>query len=62
MSFNVLSCCLVYTLYPETARKTLEEIDSHFGKINLHSPNEGTIDELKGEVTMENEEVIGKRV
>ncbi|KAH7121421.1 general substrate transporter [Dactylonectria macrodidyma] len=42
MSFNVFSAILVYSCYPETKRKTLEELDSHFGKLNVHSENEAT--------------------
>ncbi|KAK5050530.1 hypothetical protein LTR84_003811 [Exophiala bonariae] len=62
MSFNLLSFVLVYTLYPETARKTLEEIDAHFGKINMRGADDGTIDDLKGETTVQNKEVIEKGV
>lgn len=42
MSFNVFAAALVYSCYPETKKKTLEELDAHFGKLNIHSENEGT--------------------
>ncbi|KAH6876334.1 general substrate transporter [Thelonectria olida] len=42
MSFNVFSAILVYSCYPETKRKTLEELDSHFGELNVHSESEAT--------------------
>ncbi len=45
MTFNVLSMVLVYTMYPETKGLTLEELDSHFGKDNLHAPLEVTHEE-----------------
>jgi hypothetical protein len=35
MSFNVFAAILVYSFYPETKRKTLEELDEHFGKLNI---------------------------
>ncbi|CAM1501198.1 Fc.00g103600.m01.CDS01 [Cosmosporella sp. VM-42] len=42
MSFNIFSAILVYSCYPETKKKTLEELDSHFGSLNVHSENEAT--------------------
>jgi MFS family permease len=42
MSFNVFATILVYACYPETKRKTLEELDAHFGKLNIHSDMEAT--------------------
>lgn len=42
MSFNVFAAVLVYSFYPETKKKTLEELDSHFGKLNIHSKTEAT--------------------
>ncbi|KAF7561066.1 hypothetical protein G7046_g3057 [Stylonectria norvegica] len=42
MSFNVFSAILVYSCYPETKKKTLEELDSQFGKLNVHSEMEAT--------------------
>lgn len=62
MSFNLLALVLVYGFYPETARKTLEEIDSHFGRNNVHGPQEGTVDDLKAEAKVEMEEMVAKRV
>lgn len=49
MSFNVFSTILVYTMYPETKKKTLEELDSHFGKLNIHSDTEATPKQMLGE-------------
>jgi MFS family permease len=42
MSFNIFSAILVYSFYPETKKKTLEELDSQFGKLNVHSTSEAT--------------------
>jgi hypothetical protein len=42
MSFNVFAAVLVYACYPETKGKTLEELDAHFGKLNVHSESEAT--------------------
>jgi MFS family permease len=42
MSFNVFATILVYACYPETKKKTLEELDAHFGKLNIHSDMEAT--------------------
>jgi MFS family permease len=42
MSFNVFSAILVYSCYPETKNKTLEELDSHFGSLNVHSEEDAT--------------------
>ena len=49
MSFNVFSVFLVYSFYPETKKMTLEELDSHFGKLNVHSENEATPKQMLGE-------------
>ncbi|KAH8684114.1 general substrate transporter [Ilyonectria robusta] len=49
MSFNVFAAILVYSCYPETKRKTLEELDSHFGKLNVHSETEATPKQMLGE-------------
>ncbi|KAJ9150404.1 High-affinity glucose transporter [Pleurostoma richardsiae] len=42
MAFNVFSVFLVYGFYPETKKKTLEELDAHFGRLNVHSEEEAT--------------------
>ncbi len=42
MAFNIFSAILVYSCYPETKRKTLEELDSHFGKLNILAKDEAT--------------------
>lgn len=42
MSFNVFAAILVYSCYPETKKKTLEELDAQFGKLNIHSESEAT--------------------
>lgn len=42
MSFNVFSAILVYSCYPETKNKTLEELDSHFGSLNVHAEEVAT--------------------
>jgi MFS family permease len=49
MSFNVFSAILVYSCYPETKRKTLEELDSHFGTLNVHSAAEATPKQMLSE-------------
>jgi hypothetical protein len=59
MSFNLVALVLVYSVYPETSRKTLEEIDSHFGNSNIHSPDEGTANDLKDAAKVEVEELVG---
>jgi hypothetical protein len=42
MAFNVFSLFLVYFMYPETKGLSLEDLDSHFGKNNIHSEMEAT--------------------
>ena len=42
MSFNTFSAVLVYMFYPETKKKTLEELDAHFGKLNIHNGAEAS--------------------
>ena len=49
MSFNVFAAILVYACYPETKKKTLEELDSHFGKLNVHSETEATPKQMLAE-------------
>lgn len=46
MSFNIFALVLIYWTYPETAKKTLEEIDSQFGNANVHSATEATPKEM----------------
>ncbi|CAK7218120.1 hypothetical protein SBRCBS47491_003399 [Sporothrix bragantina] len=59
MSFNIFSAVLVYATFPETKGKTLEELDSHFGKLNVHSETEATPKQMlaeSGEVAQEHVE------
>ncbi|KAH9984185.1 general substrate transporter [Xylariaceae sp. FL0662B] len=49
MAFNVFSVFLVYIFYPETKKKTLEELDAHFGKLNIHSEEEATPKQMLAE-------------
>lgn len=51
MSFNVFAAVLVYACYPETKKKTLEELDAHFGKANIHSEAEATPKQMLGGVS-----------
>ncbi|KPA39269.1 high-affinity glucose transporter [Fusarium langsethiae] len=48
MSFNVFSAILVYSCYPETKNKTLEELDSNFGSLNVHSEEVATPKQMLG--------------
>jgi len=53
MAFNVVGVILVYTMYPETKGLSLEDIDSHFGKINIHTDSEGTPQQMLKEAEHE---------
>ena len=61
MGFNVFTVFLVYGFYPETKHRTLEELDSHFGKANVHSETEATPDTMlasaQNDVKVETEKV-----
>ncbi|KAF4954493.1 hypothetical protein FSARC_12106 [Fusarium sarcochroum] len=48
MSFNVFAAILVYACYPETKGKTLEELDTHFGSLNVHSEEDATPKQMLG--------------
>ncbi|KAG5745211.1 hypothetical protein H9Q72_001882 [Fusarium xylarioides] len=48
MAFNVFAAVLVYACYPETKNKTLEELDSHFGSLNVHSEEDATPKQMLG--------------
>lgn len=48
MAFNVFAAILVYACYPETKNKTLEELDSHFGSLNVHSEEDATPKQMLG--------------
>ncbi|EPE02453.1 hypothetical protein F503_00721 [Ophiostoma piceae UAMH 11346] len=49
MSFNIFAAVLIYTMFPETKNKTLEELDSHFGKLNVHFDDEATPKQMLAE-------------
>lgn len=49
MAFNIFAAVLVYACYPETKLKTLEEIDSQFGKLNIHTKEESSPKQMLAE-------------
>jgi Sugar (and other) transporter len=58
-AFNVFSLTLVYWKFPETKGLSLEQIDSRFSKINVHSKNEAIPESmLKSDEVQYVEEVV----
>ncbi|KAL2807711.1 general substrate transporter [Aspergillus granulosus] len=50
MAFNIFAAVLVYATFPETKKKTLEELDSQFGSCSLQFPEaDGTKEVEDGE-------------
>jgi hypothetical protein len=47
MAFNIFAAILVYSTFPETKKKTLEELDSQFGSCSLHFPEGGATKEAE---------------
>ncbi|KAL1898458.1 hypothetical protein Sste5346_003361 [Sporothrix stenoceras] len=62
MSFNIFSAVLVYATFPETKGKTLEELDSHFGKLNVHTEQEATPKQMLADNDVAEERVEQEKV
>ncbi|KAL3442755.1 general substrate transporter [Aspergillus insuetus] len=59
MAFNIFGALLVYSTFPETKNKTLEELDSQFGSCNLQFSEGGATKEVEGG-DREHVEVVGE--
>jgi hypothetical protein len=59
MAFNIFGALLVYSTFPETKGKTLEELDSQFGSCNIQFSEGGATKEVEGG-DREHVEVVGE--